>query len=327
MSGLIYSSQISDHHYVKVQVFGTIVLPKVNLVNLPFLMLAGAVAVICGTNVQAAQSKKIKRAPAQIQPVFDDDEFLSGKLPGPTAASVKSLLRKIATQRANCEKMKCSKVELLRQFEASLKSYQILYDHDRLLEQENSALKTQAKIIQSARPQYAHHTCYKKDLLKTTLIDYGISENGDSIFSKKSMMAKDSRCWTNARKKLAGTVSVCEFPLAIDIQTTGGDSSSVISRFREYVFDLNGCDLLTAHIRDEEQSRQIQETRLSSQMCQEQWNKRTADALMTSQQIQLMEDTIGFCFREHLLPFKKSRGGEKNPDINFGRAITSTNDK
>jgi hypothetical protein len=264
----------------------------------------------------------ISRKPASAKPIFDVD-FATVPTPGPSPESIKKLLRKVATERANCERSGCTKAKILKLFEESLKSYADLLGHDRIMISENASLRSQLKTLESAIPTKENHSCFKTDLMREVLINYGISENGDSIFSKKSMQQSDSQCWTNGRKKIPSTVTICSFPLAINIQTMGGSSSHSIARLKEYIFALNGCDLLTVHIKDEGEKNQARETHLSYNMCIEKWNRRTADASMNPQEVALMEDTIGFCFREHLLPPMRSKSGRQNPLVNFDRTLSS----
>jgi hypothetical protein len=287
-----------------------------------FVMLSAATKVMADSNVKFVVLKNQVRAnqnrvPAQAEPVFDYSEFQDPSIPGPKADKILALLRQVATRRGNCEKAKCSKVALLKQFEEQLKQYQALLKHDQYLIIENATLKSQISSLDNAKPINDKKDCYKKDLLKEILIDHGILENGGATFSKKPMLADKSRCWTNARKKTGASVTVCEFPLAINVQTSGGDTAQTTNRLHEYIFDLNECDLLTVHIRDEfAQSNQSPiDTRLSYSMCLSQWNQRTADAAMTKAQVELMEDTIGFCFREHLLPPRSAKAGRKNPKL------------
>jgi hypothetical protein len=121
-------------------------------------------------------------------------------------------------------------------------------------------------------------------------------------------------CWSNSKKKKEASIYLCNFPQAIFIDTRGGQDKIPTRRHKEFLFSLDGCDLLSVHIHDSDPKGEV-ESFISYDQCIEKWNKRTADALMTPKEVSLMEDTIGFCFREYLLPPRNEKNGKSNPTV------------
>ncbi|MBK9293148.1 MAG: hypothetical protein IPM57_01695 [Oligoflexia bacterium] len=221
----------------------------------------------------------------------------------PSAHNIKELRRTYSTEVANCKKNECEDLEILEQLNYSLEELQYLYDKAALLAEENSTLKEQAKTIKKSQPVRVSkkNQCQKKEILNRKMKELGINENGDIIFSKRPVSGTSGKCWANSRNKKNATVVLCEFPLAVNILTRGGEADKLTETGLQYMFDLNGCDLIAVK-RTEENSKFKTESDLSLKTCVEEWNKRGSDALMSKEQVQIMEETIQECFKHELLP-------------------------
>ncbi len=231
---------------------------------------------------------------------------------------IKILLKSLASKKALCLQKKCKDLKTYIEFENVLKSFEDLKELTEVKLQENRFLKNelaiQSKPFRQLASQNTAQSCYKKALLNELLLNEGIDKNGSVLFPKKAVGGGGAVCWANSRKKKEATITLCEFPLAINIQTKGGGEAKTVTRSREYLFQINGCDLLAVHTTDESQTDK-KETSLTYTTCIQSWNKRTADANMSGAEVQLMEDTIGYCFREHLLPPLNAKAGRINPPI------------
>jgi hypothetical protein len=243
---------------------------------------------------------------------------------------ITGLLQKVVTQKTKClkdiKKNKapagvCKQMKLLVAMENLLRSYikvktraDLAAQKTEYLSQENMNFKNLLKSTREPTSVKESQSCYKPELLKLLMLNEGVAYNGNTLFSKKPVPGGQGVCWTNSKKKKEATISFCEFPLAINIQTSGGPDRYPVRRERDYLFSVNGCDLQAVHIVDKDAKGEY-ETFLNYDLCLEQWNKRTADAAMTKAQVRLMEDTIGACFREHLLPPRHMVGGRTNPLI------------
>lgn len=250
------------------------------------------------------------------------------------AAKVKQLLAKIETEKKECRKPVyqrppvCRNVKLLDAFEGVLQSYLVvqtraaaevkkqkeLQNKNDYLNKQATMLRTTVKDLNGQPAQLEKRSCYKPMLLKKLKLDEGITDNGGVLFSKHPMMGGPGVCWSNAKKKKEASIYLCDFPLAISIDTRGGSDRLPTRRHKEFLFSLDGCDLISVHVTDTGVNGD-KESYISYDQCLEKWNKRTADALMSKQEVTLMEDTIGFCFRENLLPPRDEKNGRWNPSL------------
>jgi hypothetical protein len=245
----------------------------------------------------------------------------------PPVAEIAEFLKVVSQKRIKCQKKKtgkaqgiCSEIKVLLQLELLAKAYisvhkkaEIFQAKSNFADQENDGLKNEMKAVRSPASFDKYDGCLKKDLLRDILLDYGVNVNGSNLFSKKPV-GEAGVCWTNSKKKKEATISICDYPLAIFLKTMGGVEKDLVIQDKQYLFALNACDLVAFH-RLETSRRGPVETFLTYDECRVQWNKRTADAAMTPTQVRLMEDTIGACFREHLLPLRAEQGGRANPHI------------
>ena len=231
---------------------------------------------------------------------------------------LKNLVRSVYVRKSQCQKAKCRDLKTIVEFENLLNSFIALKEAFEATHKENLLLKNEISILSKSSRKIATNmpvqTCYKKQLLNELLLNEGIEKNGSVLFPKKNIAGTAAVCWANSRKKKEASITLCEFPLAINIQTKGGGETKPIIRSREYLFQVNGCDLVAVHIKDESAQSKF-ETSISYNTCIQNWNKRTADAAMSKTEVQLLEDTIGYCFREHLLPPVNSSGGRANPQV------------
>ncbi len=241
-------------------------------------------------------------------------------------AQVKKLLVKIQEERKQCLKPiyqrppVCRSGKLLDAFEGVLLSYLKVQERaeselvkqketqnkNDYLSKQTEMIRTTLRDIASQSPKLEKRECYKPYLLKKIMLDEGITENGGVLFSKHPLPGANGICWSNSKKKKEASIYLCNFPQAISIDTRGGTDRAPTRRRKEFLFSLSGCDLLSVHIHDSDHSGE-RESFVSYDQCIEKWNKRTADALMSSKEVTLMEDTIGFCFREYLLPPRSLR--------------------
>jgi hypothetical protein len=242
---------------------------------------------------------------------------------------VAALLQKVEQEKSDCQRpaenqnrpAACRSKKMLLAMEALLKSYISLQTKSDNLKSKNNFLITENKNLKHEledprNPASYIETpdCFKRGILKKLMIDEGIPENGSALFVKKPAPLGKGNCWSNGKKKTEATITLCDYPLAINIETRGGLEKSQITRQREYLFSLNGCDLMSIHITDQDRNKKT-ETFIAYDECAKQWNKRTADAAMTKEQVKRMQDTIGVCFRENLLPPRESKNGRDNPNL------------
>lgn len=214
---------------------------------------------------------------------------------------LKKILRDISTKKANCQREKCENLKLYMEYEEVLKSAIETQTKTDLVLEENQSLKSQAENLESKLTLPKEGGCDKARILKEKMIELGINKNGNLIYSKRPMGMEGSQCWSNGKKKKEATLTLCEFPLAINILSVGGDSAKLTERRQEYIFDLKGCNLVSVKISEETQGKQKAKV-LTTPHCIQNWNKRTADAAMTKDQVRLMEETISQCFKYGLLP-------------------------
>jgi hypothetical protein len=249
-------------------------------------------------------------------------------------AQVKKLLFKIREEKKQCLKPVyqrppvCRSGKLLDAFEGVLVSYlevqeraeselakqKEIQNKNDYLSKQTEMIRTTLKDMASQNPSLEKTSCYKPFLLKKIMLDEGITENGGILFSKHPLPSANGICWSNSKKKKEASIYLCNFPQAISIDTRGGTDRSPTRRHKEFLFSLDGCDLLSVHIHDSDRTGE-RESFISYDQCMEKWNKRTADALMSSKEVALMEDTIGFCFREYLLPPRTEKNGKINPIV------------
>jgi hypothetical protein len=257
---------------------------------------------------------------------------------------VRELLKKIQKEKKICYQSEipemrkpsvCRSKKLLLAMEGLLQSYltvqahaeaevakeKALEDKNNYLLKESEALKANFKDTQGPKLPSAIR-CYKSSLLQDLLLSLGIPENGSSVYSKRPIPGGEGVCWTNSKKKKEASVNLCNYPLAISVETRGQS----FKRNKEYLFSLNGCDLVSVTSTDNF-PKGSRATFITYDQCLFQWNKRTADAAMSSSEVALMEDTIGFCFREHLLPPRTDHNGRKNPLIRKPANLTSSGPK
>jgi hypothetical protein len=248
-------------------------------------------------------------------------------------AKVKDLLKKVRKEKKLCATANtwkpnvCRNQKLLLAMEGLLESYlqvqqraetdtlkkKTADDQNAYFVKQEEILKNSLKSLSTKSNYATSKQCFKPALLKQLMIDQGITENGNSIYSKHPIPGGEGVCWSNSKKKKEATVSLCNYPLALYLETRGGKTAIPTKRQREYLFSLNGCDLLSIHFSDVDQHGTERETFISYDQCMTQWNKRTADAAMAPAEISRMEDTIAFCFREHLLPPRNGKNGHNNP--------------
>jgi hypothetical protein len=257
-----------------------------------------------------AISKSVKMASANKK--TEPKTYATGEL--------KALLRDVEKRKKKCKASKCDALDSLTKFEQVLASFISFKEKSDVLAEENRFLRNQIKAGRSPANLLETKGCAKQILLNEVLIENGISSNGSALFPKKAISGTPAVCWANSRKKKEATITVCDFPLAINVLTKGGDSLNPVTRSREYLFELNACDLIAVRIVDELPQGKF-ETTISYSTCLQNWNKRTADAGMTPAQVQLMEDIIGYCFRERLLPPREAKAGKKNPPLVEGVGI------
>jgi len=249
-------------------------------------------------------------------------------------AEVKKLLFKIQEEKKQCLKPVyqrppvCRSGKLLNAFEGVLLSYlkvqeraenelvkqKEIQNKNDYLSKQTEMIRTTLKDIASQTPKLEKRECYKPYLLKKIMIDEGITENGSLLFSKHPLPGANGVCWSNSKKKKEASIYLCNFPQAISLDTRGGTDRAPTRRHKEFLFSLDGCDLLSVHIHDSDMKGE-RESFVSYDQCIEKWNKRTADALMSSKEVALMEDTIGFCFRDYLLPPRTEKNGRLNPTL------------
>jgi hypothetical protein len=264
----------------------------------------------------AAQAKK----PAAVKSVAQKTKMPRAYSTGELIA----LLRDVEKRKAKCKQQECESLDSLTKFVQVLESFISFKAKSDVVAEENRFLRNQIKAGRMPANLLEPKGCLKKILLNEVLIENGISENGSVLFPKKAIQGTAAVCWANSRKKKEATITVCDFPLAVNVLTKGGDPLNPVTRSREYLFELNGCDLIAVHLVDELPQGKF-ETTISYQTCLQNWNKRTADAAMTPAQVQLMEDIIGFCFRQRLLPPREAKTGRKNPPLVEGAGKTSIN--
>lgn len=241
------------------------------------------------------------------------------KLPSQMSTSqLEKLMRKVATRKARCEQKNCDTLKILIEYSDALK---VLVRNQKELgfrRAENKFLNKKPKSNRGIASVAKGKGCLKKHILKESLVNHGIQHGGSILFSKKATDRTDSICWTNAKKRVEGTISVCNFPQGIIMRTKGGPDTGDVIRERHYFFGANKCDLTAVKIVDD-WAKGKTETSITYNECMKHWNKRTADAAMTPKQVRLMENMIGFCFRNYLLPPRGSLSGYKNPSFKSKR--------
>ena len=280
--------------------------------------------IVPGTTKYALVTKNKKSSAVSASGLSTKD---SSKVIEPPVSEIAQFLKVVTQKRIKCQHKKtikavgiCSEMKVLIQLELLAKAYISIHKRSEALttslsyyQQEDAGLRNELKAERSPASLEKYDGCFKKDLLKKLLIDYGVNSNGSNLFSKKPV-GENGVCWTNSKKKREATISICDYPLAVFIKTKGGEEKDPILQDKQYLFSLNSCDLVAVHTQD--QSRKgPKETFLTYDACRTQWNKRTADAAMDTTQVRLMEDTIGACFREFLLPPRSEKGGRSNPNL------------
>ena len=290
---------------------------------------------IFGQNAGAKQnivSRGPANVPSQSHVRYRNRTTTAAAPPGvvrePPVSEIQEFLSIVVEKRRKCLAKQtskpvgvCAEVKILYQLETLAKAY--IQQHKKadayvmqndFFRQEDIGLRNELRAIRSPASYEEAPGCYKKVFLQELLTNYGVNVNGSALFSKKPVGTNGGVCWTNSKRKKEATITLCDYPLAIFIKTMGGVEHDPEIRDRQYLFSLNGCDLVAVDIHDD--SRRLRkETFLTYDQCRTLWNKRTADAAMTPVQVKTMEDTIGACFREHLLPPRAEKNGRVNPNL------------
>lgn len=268
------------------------------------------------SKAKSKSSSKVSKKTAAKKPAkkVQSIEVQRKEVPNFSTGQLRNFLKKATVKRVQCELKKCPGLAILKEYERVLQSFIMTKDMGDYLAEENRLVKQQLRIVESSQPIREGDVCLKTHILKQLMLDNGITENGSVVYSKRPMGTMGGVCYSNNRKKKDASVILCHFPLAINIYTKGGTDANPITRRREYMFKPNGCDPASLAVYDED-VKGLRETSISYQTCVEEWNKRLADATMTQEDIKLMEDTIGFCFRQHLLPPHNEKSGRENPRL------------
>jgi hypothetical protein len=275
-----------------------------------FLVLISVFSLLTVLSLNGMAASQTERAPKRKPQSLN---VASSKRPQFHKEKLAVLLARVQAETNKCIGSSCPQASLFEEIEAALKGHITLFDDFEIVKNENQSLKRQDMIEKKSAPLRRNSLCLKKFLLAEQMLNLGLTESGSVIYSRQPTGGVGAVCWSNGRKKKEATMTLCNFPLAIRIDSKGGSDVSPVIRQREYLFDLNGCDLLSVRLVDQD-AKGERTTLISYATCLEQWNKRLADATMTPDQTKVMADTIGFCFRERLLPPREeSRTGHDNP--------------
>jgi hypothetical protein len=226
-------------------------------------------------------------------------------------AWIKLAIRKVATLRANCIKKKNCNPKLLKDYEDVLQSFDKVKGKVDGLAEENRTLNHQLRISQQTNMLASRLSCNKRALRRELLLDEGISENGSIVFKKNVVSANGAVCWSNSKKKKEASITVCEWPLAINILTKAEIDRMPVIRTREYLFDPNEC--LNAVRVVDESAKGKKTTELNYKECEKEWNNKSFSDLDRETEVRKV-DIIGACYRYYLLPPRGSTSGRVNPD-------------
>lgn len=235
----------------------------------------------------------MKLGPVLFALIFSQVTSAGPKANPPTFSS-KQLQKKIAEcLEENCEDLKFlqSVLNLQNSLIDEKQKVQALTEEKRLLKEQIKPGKPYNEKLDS---------CRKTEVRKELLTKLGIIENGGLIYSKISPQGGiKASCWSNGRKRAEVTSTMCDFPLAITLNTRSGELASPIIRSVEYFFLSNGCDLDSVKI-VEENSKTKDEFKLTYDSCGEKWK-----AVLTKPEAatdKANQSYLSLCFRYFLLP-------------------------